>query len=260
VAQTAPPPFSTPRGKYGRSQPSQPVATLDPEASSRRRDELLAELGPISSLEAAAEWAKRIIPIKNTLTADHARDIERALEPKLKQFGNGFDEAETRQHAQLETPHRSGEAPADEAFTPVPGQKTVLKFEEYPATPKTRRLRDKRHRQFVGSQACLICGGQPSDAHHLRFAQPRGLGLKVSDEFTVPLCRYHHRELHRTRNETQWWAQFGIQPMPVAYKLWTQSHPAPKTANTIGPALQDRAVTTPGQHDPIDPDKETIPI
>ena len=40
-----------------------------------------------------------------------------------------------------------------------------------------------------------------SDPHHLRFAQPRALGLKVSDEFTVPLCRGHHRELHRAGNE-----------------------------------------------------------
>jgi hypothetical protein len=37
---------------------------------------------------------------------------------------------------------------------------------------------------------------QPSDPHHLRFAQPRALGLKVSDEFTVPLCRDHHRQVH----------------------------------------------------------------
>ena len=30
--------------------------------------------------------------------------------------------------------------------------------------------------------------------HHLPFAQPRALGRKVSDEYTVPLCRAHHRE------------------------------------------------------------------
>src|SRR5262249_11059654 len=63
------------------------------------------------------------------------------------------------------------------------------------AEPK--RLRDKAHLKFVASQPCLICGRQPSDPHHLRFAQPRALGLKVSDEFTVPLCRGHHRQLHQ---------------------------------------------------------------
>jgi hypothetical protein len=49
-----------------------------------------------------------------------------------------------------------------------------------------REMRDKAHLRFVASQSCLICGRQPSDPHHLRFAQPRALGLKVSDEFTVP--------------------------------------------------------------------------
>src|SRR5262249_26327162 len=52
---------------------------------------------------------------------------------------------------------------------------------------KPVRKRDKAHRDFVCSQSCLICGRSPSDAHHLRFGQPRALGRKVSDEFTVPL-------------------------------------------------------------------------
>jgi hypothetical protein len=38
--------------------------------------------------------------------------------------------------------------------------------------------------------------------HHLRFAQPRALGRKASDEFTVPLCRVHHREVHRAGDWT----------------------------------------------------------
>jgi hypothetical protein len=67
------------------------------------------------------------------------------------------------------------------------------------AEPK--RLRDEAHLKFVASQPCLICGRQPSDSHHLRFAQPRTIGIKVSDEFTVPLCRGHHRQLHHVGNE-----------------------------------------------------------
>ena len=66
---------------------------------------------------------------------------------------------------------------------------------------KTIRLRDSDHRKFVSTQPCLVCGRTPADAHHLRFAQPRALGRKVSDEFTVPVCRVHHRELHRHGNE-----------------------------------------------------------
>ena len=52
------------------------------------------------------------------------------------------------------------------------------------------------------------------------MAQPRSLGRKVSDEFTVPLCRRHHRELHRHGNERAWWQNQGIDPLPVAAALW----------------------------------------
>jgi hypothetical protein len=88
-----------------------------------------------------------------------------------------------------------------------------------------KRLRDKAHLRFVASQACLICGRQPADPHHLRFAQPRAIGMKVSDEFTVPLCRGHHRQLHQVGNEQGWWAGFKISPLEIARSLWEQTHP-----------------------------------
>jgi hypothetical protein len=91
------------------------------------------------------------------------------------------------------------------------------------AIAEPKRLRDKAHLKFVASQPCLICGRQPSDPHHLRFAQPRAIGLKVSDEFTVPLCRGHHRQLHQAGNEEAWWAARNIAPLPIAQDLWTQT-------------------------------------
>ena len=91
------------------------------------------------------------------------------------------------------------------------------------AEPK--RLRDKAHLKFVASQPCLVCGRQPSDPHHLRFAQPRALGMKVSDEFTVPLCRGHHRQLHQVGNEVPWWEDRKINPLETAKVLWEQTHP-----------------------------------
>ena len=90
------------------------------------------------------------------------------------------------------------------------------------AEPK--RLRDKAHLKFVASQPCLVCGRQPSDPHHLRFAQPRAIGLKVSDEFTVPLCRGHHRELHQVGSEEDWWAKYQIDALEMAKQLWEQNH------------------------------------
>ena len=102
---------------------------------------------------------------------------------------------------------------------PTPGgiDKSVLTIAE----PK--RLRDKAHLRFVASQPCLICARQPSDPHHLRFAQPRAIGLKVSDEFTVPLCRGHHRQLHQAGNEVTWWKARNIDALEIAKQLWKQS-------------------------------------
>jgi hypothetical protein len=85
---------------------------------------------------------------------------------------------------------------------------------------RTRRVRNKEHLDFVASQPCLVCGRQPCDPHHLRFVQPRALGRKVSDEFTVPLCRIHHRELHRQMNEEAWWSLVNIDPKAAALSLW----------------------------------------
>jgi DNA recombination protein Rad52 len=92
------------------------------------------------------------------------------------------------------------------------------------AIAEPKRLRDKAHLKFVASQPCLICGRQPSDPHHLRFAQPRGIGLKVSDEFTVPLCRGHHRQLHQMGNELGWWKNLRIDALAIAKDLWRQTH------------------------------------
>jgi DNA recombination protein Rad52 len=94
------------------------------------------------------------------------------------------------------------------------------------AIAEPKRLRDKAHLKFVASQPCLICGRQPSDPHHLRFAQPRAIGLKVSDEFTVPLCRGHHRQLHQAGNEVAWWETLKISALETAKHLWEQTHPS----------------------------------
>jgi hypothetical protein len=88
------------------------------------------------------------------------------------------------------------------------------------ALRKRVRLRDNDHRGFVLQQACLVCGRVPSDPHHLTFTQPRALGRRVSDEFIVPVCRVHHRELHRSGDEVAWWRKLNIDPLPVALRLW----------------------------------------
>jgi hypothetical protein len=92
------------------------------------------------------------------------------------------------------------------------------------ALPKERRLRDKAHLTFVAKQPCLVCGRRPCQAHHLRFAQPRAMSMKVSDEFTVPLCNTHHDDLHKSGDERAWWARNGIvDPLKFAARLWAAS-------------------------------------
>jgi hypothetical protein len=111
-----------------------------------------------------------------------------------------------------------------------------------PVVPRTPRLRDRRHLEFVTTQPCLVCGRHPCEAHHLRFAQPRALGRRVSDEFTVPLCRIHHDEIHRRGDEVAWWASINIDPLPTAHRLWQHTRgllPADATLSSNTPGTPD---------------------
>jgi hypothetical protein len=105
--------------------------------------------------------------------------------------------------------------------------KSVLNLSE------PRRIRDREHVRSVTRNGCLVCGRTPSDAHHLRFTQKRALGRKVSDEFTVPLCRGHHRELHRHGDEAAWWTRLRLDPIDAARTLWLRSHPLPEATKTV---------------------------
>ena len=80
---------------------------------------------------------------------------------------------------------------------------------------KTIRMRVKEHCKFVATQPCVVCGRSPSEAHHLRFAQPRALWRKVRARFTVPVRRLHHRELHGYGDEASWWAGVHVDPVPL---------------------------------------------
>jgi hypothetical protein len=86
-----------------------------------------------------------------------------------------------------------------------------------------RRIQDKNYLRFVATHNCLVCGRNPSQAHHILFAQPRAMSRKVSDEWTVPLCAIHHRALHDCGGEQKWWAQQKIDPLKEALQLWRQS-------------------------------------
>ena len=88
----SPPLAPTMRRGNGKTYTPKPIVTLDAETSTQQRDEMLGGLASITSFDEAAAWAKRIIPVKNTLTAEHSREVEAALETKLRQMDNVFAE------------------------------------------------------------------------------------------------------------------------------------------------------------------------
>src|SRR5262245_56077552 len=98
------------------------------------------------------------------------------------------------------------------------------------AIPELKRVRSKEHLRFVAGQPCLICSRTPAQAHHIRYAQAKGIALKVSDEFTVPLCAIHHSENHATGDERRWWQERKIDPLAIAHQLWAQSRPRAENA------------------------------
>jgi hypothetical protein len=203
----------------GRSTKSNTAAVLDPGQSAALRDKLLAEVASLASAEFAVTWAARALPAKNSLIAADAKLLEDAFEQKLSGLSSGVvnEVSADETAAALEvTPQDQPQVNAG-SDQPRGIDKSVL------AVAAPRRYRNREHLHYVAQQACLVCGRKPSDAHHLRYLQPRALGRKASDEFAVPLCRTHHRAVHRAGDEQAWWKAAGIDPVKVARRLWRQT-------------------------------------
>jgi ERF superfamily len=201
-----------------------PVATarpvLAPDQSATLRKQLVADLSAINSSDEAAAWAHRNLSAKNSLTAADAQIIEARFQARLSTISDGKTAEGLPSAApdQSVVPAARLAADAHQKTSAVAKQRS--RSGAVRALGKTVRLRDKEHRKFVTRQPCLVCGRVPSDSHHLTFTQPRALGRSVSDEFTVPVCRIHHRELHRSGDEAAWWQKLNIDPLPVALRLW----------------------------------------
>ena len=213
-----------------RAEPSPaPVNSgLRRKLSAVLRDQLLRDVGNLNSAEGAAVWARRILPAKNTLHEADARQVEEAFQAKLTAINGQSNSASGSDHHDepQAQPNNGDVAPGTSAAT---GHALEAIDKSELAHPEPRRVRDKDHLRFVSTQPCLICGRTPADPHHLRFAQSRALGRKVSDEWVVALCRGHHREVHRHGDERDWWEKAGVDPNVAARSLWLQSHPSRST-------------------------------
>src|SRR5689334_4962269 len=197
----------------GQNHRSNPTPLLEPNASAALRDRLLTELSDLRSAEQAATWGLQALAAKNSLLGADAERVESAFQVQLSKLAT--DAAAEGSAKRPRGGHR------DKQRRRATVDKTVLAL----STP--RRIRDRDHVKLVAKQPCLICGRRPADAHHLRFAQSPALGRKASDEFTVPLCRGHHREVHRCGDEAAWWGKTGIDASAAARVLWLKSHPLP---------------------------------
>jgi hypothetical protein len=194
---------------------------LDSEQSAALREKLLTQLGNVISADLAAAWAREALSAKNSLTATDAKLVEDAFERRLSEIPSS--DAAASSNDESSGPEIAGPQVIATTASIDAGQargidKSVL------AVAAPRRYRNREHLRYVAQQACLVCGRKPSDPHHLGFTQPRALGRKVSDEFAVPLCRGHHRAVHRSRDERGWWRQAGIDPIKVARRLWKETH------------------------------------
>jgi hypothetical protein len=219
-------------GRRAPTSVAQPM--LEPAASADLRNRLVAELIGLATSDDAALWAHRHMAEKNRLTAADALLVEEAFQGRLAVLaGSAAAESEPAAGPRLS---RGRTTPRNRP-RPKAVDKTALMLSE------PRRIRDREHVRHVAKQPCLVCGRQPCDPHHLRFAQSRALGRKVSDEFTVPLCRGHHREVHNCGDETAWWKRVGINPSEAARTLWVETHPL--TGRHPGPfAVEDRSHQT----------------
>jgi hypothetical protein len=222
-----------------------PRTILGPEQSAALRERLLLDLDQLQSADEAADWVHKNLAAKNTLITSDADAVEAGFREKLATI----EVASAARQEQLRS------ASAEDPEPPV-GKPFVNTIEdavavEPPVTSdnaserrrrvaaKTIRLRDKEHCKFVRTEPCVVCGRTPTEAHHIRFAQPRALGRKVSDEYTVPVCRLHHRDLHGYGDETSWWAGVGIDPLPIALELWRRSRLTYSLAATSAEPLSD---------------------
>jgi len=230
---------------------------LSPEASTAARAQLIREIQTLPEDELQPR-AIAILKAKNRLSADDAKLVEEAFAARValpdashetppapatrtdsntpqppapfagavrrprgrpRKISTAVGRPPERPVTSPPTLNGDGSASMHQQADVVPAKidKSKLTFGE------PRRLRNKAHLKFVASQPCLVCGRSPADAHHLRFTQPRAMGLKVSDEFTVPLCRVHHRDVHSHGDEVAWWERRAIDPLATSRMLWVST-------------------------------------
>lgn len=116
--------------------------------------------------------------------------------------------------------------------------------------PKRERLKKKvrsadkrsgmseKHLQLIRKLPCVACLKMPAGtAHHIKTGTgERGVGLRSTDKWAVPLCWPDHEELERagSRNEIRWFREHGIDdPHGLAAALWNASGDLPMMTKIV---------------------------
>ena len=89
---------------------------------------------------------------------------------------------------------------------------------------RTGRVRCPAHLKWVRSHRCCVpgCLDGPIEAAHVRSSGDGGVSVKPGDQWTISLCRFHHREQHQ-RGEHMCEEQHGIDMFALAKEFAAKS-------------------------------------
>ena len=211
----------------GKAHGAAAKPVLAAEASAARREELLTEIAALASIDQIDAWALRGLPAKNTLQTTDAQLIEDAFGKKLTELVPLSERRSEDSGAQTPLQSEAISQSSVAAGAPALAAAQALDFEHYAVTPKPRRLRDKRHREFVAAQPCVVCGRQPSTPTICASPSPGRSAVKSA---MSSRCRSAGRIIVRcigpaksrnggqnwTLNRWLWPTNFGRKPTPAS--------------------------------------------
>lgn len=103
----------------------------------------------------------------------------------------------------------------------------------------------EKHLAAVRKCPCAACLKVPAGTvHHLKSGTgERGMSVRSTDKWGVPLCMVHHEEIERagTRNEVRTFQAWGIADVhALALALWGAACDAPKMTRIVIEHARDR--------------------
>ena len=186
-------------------------------------------MAQLQSSDEAADWVHKNMPVENELTAADADLVASGL-PRPARGHRGRNVRARKRTAPGGGQRRNRAKRTAPRFWRSAFSRSIGKARagvDGPArSPGGARAGRRRARPFVCATKSIASMWRRSPASSAAgrrgkrtiFALPNLVrsSRKVSDEYTVPVCRLHHRELHRYGDEASCWAGVGVDPLPIA--------------------------------------------